>query len=369
MRSIGMAAPTVEGVVTIEASDRASADFLSLPYQIHAGEPNWRAPLRMERRAQVGPSNPAMRFIAPRFLVARRAGQTVGRIAVFINRAHDAVHPAGTAFFGYFDCEDDPQAADALFDAAKAWARERGRVRLRGPAMWSVNEEVGLLVDGFDTPPAILMPYGLPHLTAAVERNGFQKVIDLYAYMADLTDGAPQGGLVDSLRRKAQADSGLTWRPLDTSDFMGDVRLAREIFNDAWSENWGFIPFSEEQFVHMAKEMKPIMFREGFQIGFVDGRPATFIWMIPDVNEAAHGLDGRLLPFGWAKFLWRLKTKRVRGGRVPLMGLRREFQKGRRGVALTTQICSDAFDAGKAQGFDRCELSWILEGNRAMTAI
>jgi len=199
--------------------------------------------------------------------------------------------------------------------------------------------------------------------------TGLKNPSDLFAYLADLSDGAPTGRLVEALRSKAEVDLGLTWLSMNTRDFMGDVRMAREIFNDAWSDNWGFIPFSEEQFSHMAKEMKPIMFGAGFQIGFVDGEPAAFIWMIPDLNEVVKGLDGRLLPFGWAHLLWRLKTKKVTKGRVPLMGLKRKFHKGRCGVALTTKICSDAFDAGQAQGFTQCELSWILEGNRSMTGI
>ncbi|WP_298911664.1 hypothetical protein [uncultured Algimonas sp.] len=355
--------------IDIDVTARPGSDFLALPYRLHAGDPVWRSPLRMERRAQLGPRNPARRFIKPAFMVARRSGQAVGRIAAFVNEAHDAQHAPGTAFFGYFDCIDDADVADALLRAAKAWAREKGCRTLRGPAMWSVNEEVGLLVNGFEHPPAIMMPYGQPFQLQAVERNGFEKAIDLYAYQADLRGGAPEGRLVDGLRAKARADDGLTWRSLDMADFMGDVDRARDIFNDAWSDNWGFIPFSDEQFAHMAKEMKPIMFREGFQIGFVDGEPAAFVWLIPDVNEAVRDLDGRLLPFGWAKLLWRLKRRKVAKGRIPLMGLKKEFQKGRRGVALTTEICCEAFDAGQAQGFETCELSWILEGNRSMTAI
>ncbi|GHA81586.1 DNA-binding protein [Algimonas arctica] len=353
----------------ISGSDQADSDFLALPYTLYAGEPEWRAPLRFERKAQLSAKNPTRAAITARFFVARRAGQAVGRIAAFINTAHDQVHGGAVAFFGYFDCEDDPALSDGLLNAAKDWARSQGRTHLRGPAMWSVNEEVGLLVDGFEHPPAVMMPYGHPHQVDAITRNGFEKSTDLYAYLADLTDGAPSGRLVSALRGKAETDSGLTWRSMNTRDFMGDVRMAREIFNDAWSDNWGYVPFSEEQFSHMAKEMKPIMFKTGFQIGFVDGEPAAFIWMIPDLNEVVKGLNGRLLPFGWAQLLWRIKAKKVTKGRVPLMGLKRKFHKGRRGVALTTQICSDAFDAGQAQGFTQCELSWILEGNRSMTSI
>lgn len=353
----------------IRGMDEADTAFIRLPYTLYQGEEHWRAPLRMERKAQIGPKNPARKEIQPQFFLATRGQELVGRIAAFTNALHDKQHQDNAAFFGYFDCRDDSEAQDALLSAAKDWAREQGRSKMIGPAMWSVNEEVGLLVDGFEHPPAVMMPYGHPHMVQAVERNGFSKAIDLYAYRADLREGAPSVKLVRSLCDKARKDEGLTWRSLDESDFMGDVSMAREIFKDAWSENWGFIPFSEEQFTHMAKDMKPIMFGSGFQIGFIDGEPAAFIWMIPDVNELVIGFDGHLLPFNWAKLLWRLKTKKVTKARIPLMGLKRKFHKGRRGVALTTMICSEAFDAGQAQGFDQCELSWILEGNRSMMGI
>ena len=355
--------------IQIVAAQTVGPEFLDLPYRLYRDEPAWRAPLRMERKDHFSAKNPAMGGIKACYFLALKDGQSVGRIAAFTHAEHDAVHGQDTAFFGYFDAIDDPVVADRLFDAAKNWAREQGRARLRGPAMWSVNEEVGLLIKGFDYPPAVMMPFGKPHQVASIERNGFEKAVDLYAFMADLTDGAPKARLVQSLRKKAEADDGLTWRSLNTSDFLGDVRMAREIFNDAWSDNWGFIPFSDTQITHMAKDMKPIMFADGFQIGFVDGEPAAFVWMIPDINEAAHSLNGRLLPFGWAKFLWRLKGKKVTQGRIPLMGLKKKFQKGRRGVALTTEICSRAFDAGKAQGFSGCELSWVLENNDSMIGI
>lgn len=358
-----------DAALDISGSDQADRDFLTLPYTLYAGQPSWRAPLRFERKAQLSDKNPTRATITAKFFVARRDGEAVGRIAAFINTAHDDIHGVGTAFFGYFDCGDDPALADALLEIAKTWAREQGRTYLRGPAMWSVNEEVGLLVDGFNHPPAVMMPYGHPYQVAAIERNGFEKATDLFAYLADLTNGAPDTRLVKALCKKAETDAGLTWRSMNKRDFMGDVKMAYDIFHDAWSDNWGFIPFSEKQFTHMAKEMRPIMFGPGFQIGFIDGEPATFIWMIPDLNEVVKGLNGHLLPFGWAKLLWRIKAKKVTKGRVPLMGLKRKFHKGRRGVALTTKICSEAFDAGQAQGFTQCELSWILEDNSSMTGI
>lgn len=360
--------------IAIKQSAASSADFVNFPYVLYANEPAWRAPLRMERRHQISPkTNPASANMQPCFFEARREGAMVGRICAFINREYDALQgpntPNKTAFFGYFDCEDDAAVEDALLTAALNWAREQGRAALLGPCMWSVNEEVGVLVDGYEHPNVVMMPFGRPHQKLALERHGFVKAIDLFAYRSDLTDGAPKNRLVNRLCGVAQKDPNITWRSLDRKNFKRDVSMALEIFNDAWSDNWGFIPFSDTQFHHMAKEMRPIMFDEGFQIGFIDGEPAAFIWMIPDVHSAAEGLNGRLLPFGWAKFLFRLKAKRVKMGRIPLMGLKKKYHGGRRGTGLVTQICCASYDGGAAQGFEACELSWILEGNESMKAI
>ena len=356
--------------VQITQSDAASAAFVDLPYALYRGEAAWRAPLRMERRAQVDPAkNPAMDRIGPRFFTAARHGRPVGRIAAFTNADHDARYGAGDAFFGYFDCEADPAVEDALLEAAKGWGRERGRSRLIGPGMWSVNEECGLLVNGFEHPPAVMMPHGRPHQVAAVERNGFEKVVDMLAYRADLSRGAPDTPFMRRLRATARRDDGITWRPMDAADFKAEVALAMDIFNDAWSENWGFLPFPQAQIDHMAAEMKPIMYQEGFWVASIDGEPAAFIWMIPDVNEAARGFDGKLLPFNWARFLWRLKRGKVAKSRIPLMGLRREHQNTKRGLAAVAEICAQAFDAGREQGFTQCELSWILEDNEGTKGI
>ena len=367
-------APNVEGQgiadVNIVSSETASRAFVDLPYRLYRDEPAWRAPLRMVAGAQVDAAkNPAMSNLTPRFFTAERDGRVVGRIAAFINADHDTRYGAGTAFYGYFDCEADTSLEDALLGAAADWARAQGRERLIGPSMWSVNEECGLLVDGYQHPPAVMMPFGQPHYRAALERNGFAKVVDMLAYRADISEGAPGGPFMRRLRQKAERDAGITWRSMDSRNFKAEVGLAMDIFNDAWSSNWGFLPFSPAQIDHMAAEMKPIMFADGFWVASIDGEPVAFIWMIPDVNEAAHGFDGRLLPVNWARFLWRLKRGRVSKARIPLMGLRRDYQNTQRGLAAVAEICARAFDAGRDQGFTQCELSWILEDNEGIKGV
>jgi len=156
---------------------------------------------------------------------------------------------------------------------------------------------------------------------------------------------------------------------MNTKDFMGDVEIIMDIFNDAWSENWGFIPFSDEQISHMAKEIKPIMFKEGLWVGEIKGEAVAYIWMIPDLNSALKGLNGKLLPFGWAKLIYRLKVKGVKQARIPLMGLRKEWHNTRKGLAIVAKLCETVFEAGRKKGFTHCELSWILEDNHGMIRI
>jgi len=344
--------------------------FLDLPYSLHKGDPNWRAPLRFERAAQLNPrKNPAAKPITYQFFLAYKDGQPVGRIAAFINAAHDAHYKDNAGFFGYLDSARDPKVIPALLKAAEDWVAAKGRDKIFGPAMWSVNEECGLLIDGFDTPPSVLMPYGRPDYQTSVEGYGFTKAVDMYAYMQDLHAGYPRSRIIQAMVGYAESNPSLTWRKLDKSNFLADIKIAMDIFNDAWSGNWGFIPFTPEQIIHTAKEMKPILVHDAFWIGCIDNKPVAYVCMIPDINEAAKGFDGRLLPFNWAKFLWRLKVRKIKRLRLPLMGLRREWHNKRKGVALTTKICEMAYAGARDNGYTHCELSWILEDNEGMKGI
>ena len=191
-----------------------------------------------------------------------------------------------------------------------------------------------------------------------VEAQGFEKAVDMLAYHSDLYEGFPRSKLAQAMKKSAERNKDITIRPMG-DDFMAEVRVVMDIFNDAWSENWGFIPFSDRQIEHMAKEIKPIMFKEGLWVGEYKGRPVAYIWMIPDLNEAIRDLKGRLFPFGWVKLLWRIKIAGVKKGRVPLMGLRREFHNTRLGLAIVTKVSETVFECAREKGFTDCELSWI----------
>lgn len=343
--------------------------FHALPYTLYADDPAWRAPLRFERLDQFSPKkNPAAPKLRQLF-VARQDGRVVGRIAAFINPAHQKHHNDKAGHFGYFDCVPDPAVGHGLLSAAQAWLSEQGADRMIGPAQWSVNEECGLLIDGFDTPPVVMMPHGRADYQAVYEDFGLTKAIDMYAFQADLHAGYPRPRQTQMMVKIADKNPDITIRAMNTQDFLGDVNIVMDIFNDAWSENWGFVPFSDDQITHMAKEIKPIMFKEGLWVGEINGEPVGYIWMIPDLNSATVGLNGKLLPFGWAKLLYRLKIKGVGQARIPLMGLRKEWHNTRKGLAIVAKLCETVFEEGRKKGFTHCELSWILEDNAGMIRI
>ena len=363
-----MPSSVVDIVVADTPKDEAA--FLELPYTLYRGEPSWRAPLRFERKEQFSTKkNPALNQITRQLFLAKRGIKIVGRIAAFINDAHRARHDDGAGHFGYFDCEANPETGRALLLAAEDWLKANGCEKMVGPAQWSVNEECGLLIDGFDTPPVVMMPYGRPDYQAMIEDLGLSKATDMYAFQADLNAGYPRPKQTQMMLKVAKRDPEIVIRPMRVGKFMDEVQLVMDIFNDAWSENWGFVPFSQDQIEHMAKEIRPLMFKEGLWVGEIQGTPAAYIWMIPDLNEAVAGLDGKLLPFGWVTLVNRLKIKGVKQARIPLMGLRKEWHNTRKGLATIAELCETVFEAGRKKGFTHCELSWILEDNAGMIRI
>lgn len=362
------AEPQVAGDVTVEAVTTAAQRraFLDLPYRAYRDLPAWRAPLRLERKAQINPKhNPALARMDHALMLARRGSQVVGRIAAFVNPAHLAVHGDATGHFGFLDtAAPDLAAVAALTRAAEDWLRARGMARIAGPFNFSVNEECGLLVDGFDSPPMLMMPHGRPDYAAALEARGYAKAMDLYAFLHDFDETYSAPPKVQKWKAAFQRDPALSVRPLDMRNFAADITLVMDIFNDAWSQNWGFVPFSADQIGAMAKELRPLIRADALWIAMIGGEPAGFTLLLPDLNELTQGLDGRLLPFGWAQLLWGLKLRGPRRARLPLAGLRRKFHKTRQGMLAMTGSCESAFAAQHARGIRQIEASWILETNR-----
>ena len=345
--------------------------FLAVPDVVYAEDENWRPQLSFERAAHLDPSkNPgAANFENRQLFLAVRDGKDIGRIATFINPAYNQHSNANDGFFGFFDCLPEAELGEALLSAAERWLRERKVDKMIGPTQWSTNEESGLLVEGFDTPPVVMMPHGQPAYQVMVEGQGFSKAIDMFAFQAELAAGYPRPKMTQMMVKSAERNKDIVIRPMRPSKFLDEVNVVMGIFNDAWADNWGFIPFSDNQITHMAKEIKPIMFKEGMWVGEYKGEPIAYIWMIPDLNEAIRDLNGSLFPFGWAKLLWRLKVKGVKQARIPLMGLRKEYHNTRTGLSIVASLCETVFEAARQKGFTHCELSWILEDNPGMISI
>jgi hypothetical protein len=294
-----------------------------------------------------------------------RGARAVGRISAQIDQLHVQRYNDATGFFGLLEAEDNAETFQALFTVAEDWLRQQGMQRMRGPFNLSINDECGLLVDGFDSPPPIMLAHALPYYGMRVEEQGYAKEQDLLAYRVD-PDFPPVRHL-DALTRRVAGRVKL--RSMRRDRFNEELEIIRSIFDDAWSENWGFIPFTTGEFEALGKNLKLLVDSESVRIAEVDGYPAAMIVLFPNVNEVIRDLNGRLLPFGWLKLLWRLKVVGPKSGRVPLMGVRRCYQGSRLGATLALMMISSLKDTCVKKGFKEVDMSWILEQNQGMSKI
>lgn len=340
--------------------------FIRLPMRLNAGDPAWIAPLLMERReALSAKTNPFFAHAQVEMWLATRDGVDVGRISAQIDRLapQDPERPAGA--FGMIAAEDDPAIFAALFAEAEAWLKARGMAVAVGPLNLSVNEEVGLLVDGFDQPPMLMMGHDLPYVGGRIEAQGYAKAKDVYAYLGTLDHGLAR--MFERARRDPLP--GVVLRPLEMSRYAAEVASLTEILNDAWRGNWGFTPTTEAETRHLAQALRPVIDPRLIWFAEIDGEPAGVLVGLPNLNEAIAGLDGRLFPFGWARLLWRLKVRGVKTARVPLMGVKRAFAGTLRGQRLPFLLMGAVIAEAQARGYERYEYSWILEENLAMRRI
>jgi RimJ/RimL family protein N-acetyltransferase len=339
--------------------------FIRLPGRLYRGHRGFVAPLEMERLETLRRDrNPFFRHASAEYWIAYDHDRPVGRISAQIDDLSLERHGAALGHFGNLDAVDDPAVFAALAGTAAAWLKSRGMRRMRGPFGLSINEETGLMVGGFDEPPTMLMPYHPAYAGPHLEALGFAKAKDVVAYDLAVPEAAP-AGVRRLTARAAQADR-LRIRPIDMRRYGRELDALIEIFNDAWSDNWGFLPFTQAEAEHLSKSLRPLIDPELFWIAELDGAPVCMVVCLLNLCEAVAGLDGRLLPFGWAKLLWRLKVSGIRSARVPLMGLRRRLH----GTAIGTAILYALLDALRGgmrrRGIERVELSWILEDNLPM---
>lgn len=340
--------------------------FIRLPWEIYADDPAWVPPLLFDRRQQISEKhNPFFRHAEWQGFLARRGGRPVGRISAQIDRLNADLGRPELGYFGMIEGVDDPEVFAALLGAAEAWLRARGMRRVVGPFNLGINQEVGLLVDGFDTPPYFMMTHARRYYGQHIRAAGYTVTKELLAYEVppDFEHPPVMKALVGRMGDRLRV------RPVDKGNVERDLTALCDIFNDAWANNWLFVPFTHEEFVRIGKEMLLVISPDFIQIAELDGVPVAFIVMLPNIHECIRDLDGKIFPTGWAKLLWRIKVRYPTTSRVPLMGVRQAHQHTRFGPGLAFAVIGAVAAAAVRRGVKMVELSWILEDNAGMRHI
>ncbi|MDE2445774.1 MAG: hypothetical protein KGO94_06325 [Alphaproteobacteria bacterium] len=342
--------------------------FLKVPFEIYAQDKNWVAPLFLERLEHLDPKkNPYFEHAEAQLFIAEKNGKAVGRISAQIDRLYLDRYNDACGQFGFVEAVDDQQVFAALIKAAKDWLRAKGMAKMRGPFSFSINDESGLLIDGFDTPPNSFMGHAQPYYQTRMEDAGLHKAKDLHAYIRDMR--LPLPAVLERIYQRGNASGHVTIRPMNKADIQNDIKIVIDIFNDAWSSNWGYVPFTEAELAMLAKNLKMLVHKNAVQIAYYKGEPAAFIISMPNLNEWFAGLNGRLLPRGLLRMIGKLITKKSKSIRVPLMGVRRHLQDGTLGSVLSIGVIKTVYEFHKARGVEEVEMSWILEDNTRMRHI
>ena len=341
--------------------------FHRLPYAIYKDDPNWIAPLLLERKFHFEPAhNPFFQHAKAAFWLALRDGKPVGRITAQIDDLHLERHKDATGHFGFIEATDDPKVFAALLDTAEAWLKSQGMRRVLGPVSFSMWDEPGLLVEGFDTPPVLLMGHHLPYYQTHIAAHGYGKIQDLLAYDYEVMRPLPPA--MAEIIARTEKKHPITYRNLrmDKAHFKDEVALLLDIVNDAWADNWGYVPLTKAELDDMASMFKILLKPDHVAIAEYAGEPAAFALGLPNLNAMIRDLKGRLFPFGIVKLLWRLKMKAITSARLPLMGVRKKWQNSHIGAALAMAAINQMRSTAMRYGVPRAELSWILESNERL---
>jgi hypothetical protein len=336
-------------------------DFLNVARKVYRDDPQWVCPLDMEMTDRLNPKkNPFWQHAEGMYFVAERDGELVGRITAQIDHEHQKRYSDGVGFFGFFDTVEDPAVASALLDAACAWLRERGMKTARGPVSLSINEEIGMLVEGFDTPPMIMNAHHRPYQSALTEAAGFAKVKDLLGWHYPFAKVPPRAQRAHDDIAK---DPSVRIRTADMKNLERDVRILMEIFNETWADNWGFVPMTEAELKKTVEDFKLLLAPEIALVAEVDGEPAAISIGLPNLNEAIRDINGKLFPIGFAKMLWRLKISHVKTGRLVLLGIKKKFRIQKKYAGLSIALYVEMDKRAAALGMTHAELGWTLEDN------
>ena len=351
--------------VTTKADRKA---FVDLAWDVYRDDPAWVPPLKDEVHGLLNPKkNPWFEHARAQLWLAERGAKVVGRVSAQVDDLVQEHMGQGTGQWGMFEAMD-AEAAAALIATAEDWLRQQGMIRSLGPMSLSIWDEPGLEIEGFDEPPTVMMGHHRPQYESWVEAAGYAKAKDLLTYEVDIANW--WDATIDRLIKMGEKNSRIRIRKVDKSRFDEEAQVILGLLNDAWSDNWGFVPLTESEIAYAGKKLKPIIYEELVRVAEYDGKPVAFMITIPDLNELIRDLNGKLFPFGWAKLLWRLRKPRTERARVPLMGVARKLH----GTRLASQLAfmlieSTRRDAVGTYGIKTGEFGWILEDNKGMLSI
>jgi len=347
--------------------------FVDLPFRLYANDPHWVPPLKGEALGLITPEkNGWFSHAKAQLFLAEQDGRVVGRISAHIDTLALTM-PADKGFgpdcgqFGLFDAENEG-IGQALIATAEQWLRDRGMTRVLGPISMSIWEEPGLLIEGFDHSPTVMMGHAKPEYRGWIEGAGYKPVKQLVTYRLDISKGFPP--LVNRIVELGEKNPRIRIREVDKSKFQEEAAIILAILNDAWADNWGFVPLTQPEIDDVGTKLKPIVFNDLIRIAELDGRPVAFMITLPDLNEAIKPLHGNLLPFGWAKLLWWLRKPKAKVMRVPLMGVVKELQSSRMASQLAFMMIEYIRRSAVSRyGASVGEIGWILDDNQGMNAI
>jgi hypothetical protein len=348
------------------AAGGSLGDFLEVVDDIYRGDPAYVRGLDMELKERLHPKkNPFFEHGEATVFCAYRGGRCVGRATASIDRAHLERYRDSTGFFGFLDTIDDEEVARELLGACERWLRSKDMKRAIGPLSLNINEELGCLVEGFDTPPYIMMPHHRPYQGGLIEKAGYRKAKDVFAWK--YTVGEPNNRV-----KRAQADvkamPEVTHRTASLKNIDRDVELLVDVFNDAWSDNWGFVPFTRREVQKMAADFRLLLMPDITSIVSIDGEPAAVAVALPNLNELVRDMGGQLFPLGLPKLLWRLKVQGPKSARLALLGIRKKWRNVRKYAALSAFMYAEMNEGGKKLGIREGELGWTLEDNGRVNA-
>ena len=339
--------------------------FIEVPWSIYQNDDLWVPPLKSERRLHLSPKNPYFAHARWQAWIAYLGDRPVGRISAQIDDLYLQRYDQPAGFFGLLESIDDPSVFALLLEAAESWLQDQGIETIQGPFNLSINQECGLLIEGFDKPPVFMMPHNPPYYARQLEALNYSKAKDLLAFLIDAQIPPPEAGV--NLSRKAAQEMHV--RPLKRSRLKEEFELLRDIFNDAWADNWGFVPFTKEEFQEIGSTLRFVIDDDFVQIAEYQGEAVGMIIAMPDLNQLIRDLNGKLFPLGWLKLLWRWKTAYPDMGRVPLMGVRSRYRNNLIGAAIAYLLIESLRQPVVRKGIKQMELSWILEDNQRIRGV